>query len=70
MMIKDKAPKVEEQENVALVGKGQENGSITRPCSKGEQKKKDLSKVKCFGSDQHGHSVSQFPDLKKGYKKG
>ena len=34
--------------------------------SKGEKKKKkkDLSKVKCFGCCQHGHYLSQCPNEK------
>ena len=58
-----------EQENVALAGKGKaKKGSSKGSNSQSEKKKKDLSKVKCFGCHEYGHYVSDFPERKKAKK--
>ena len=58
-----------EQENVALAGKGKaKKGSSKGSNSQSEKKKKDLSKVKCFGCHKFGHYVSDCPERKKGKK--
>ena len=61
----------EEQENVALVGKGKtKKGSSKGLNPKGEKKKKDMSKIKCSGCQQFGHYVSNCPQSRKSEKKG
>ena len=58
-----------EQENVALAGKGKaKKGSSKGSNPQGEKKKKDLSKVKCYGCHEFGHYVSDCPQRKKGKK--
>jgi hypothetical protein len=64
-------PKFEDEENLALVGKGktrEKKGSSWGQTSEGE-KRKDLSKVICFVCHKLGHYVSQCPTKKKGNKK-
>jgi hypothetical protein len=63
--------KVEDEENLALAGKGKfrgKKGPSGGQTSKGE-KKKDFSKVKCFACHKPGHFASQCPNKKKGNKK-
>ena len=58
-----------EQENVALAGKGKaKKGSSKGTNSQSEKKKKDLSKVMCFGCHEYGHYVSDCPERKKAKK--
>jgi len=55
------------EENVALTRKGKsktKKGSSGGATSKGE-KKRDMSKVKCFACQKIGHYASQFPNMKK-----
>ncbi|KAH9322750.1 hypothetical protein KI387_017389 [Taxus chinensis] len=60
-----------EQENVALAGKGKaKKGSSKGSNSQGEKKKKDSSKIKCYGCHEFGHYVSDCPERKKNEKKG
>ena len=51
------------------MGKGKpKKGSSTGSNSHSEEKKKGLSKVKCFGSHEFGHYVNDFSERKKGEK--
>jgi len=62
--------KLEEEENVSLAGKRRpKKGSSNGLTSKGEKKKKYLSKIKCYICHQPGHYVIQCPNKKKGEKK-
>lgn len=63
-----KTQKREDDENVALARKGKAKKGSNKG-SKGEKKKKDLSKITCFGCGHNGHCVSQCPNRKKGKKK-
>lgn len=56
---------------MALPGKGKaKKDSSKAPSPKGEKKKKDVSKVKCYSFHEFGHYVSNCPHRKKGEKKG
>lgn len=58
-----------EEENIALVGKEKvKKGPNQGHGSKGEKKKKEMSKVKCFGCDEFGHYVTQCSKRKKDKK--
>jgi hypothetical protein len=64
-------PKIEDEENLALAGKGKfrgKKGPSGGQTSKGE-KRKDFSKIKCFACHKPGHFASQCPNKKKGNKK-
>jgi hypothetical protein len=64
-------PKIEDEKNLTLAGKGKtraKNGPSWGKTSKGENRK-DLSKVKCFACHKPGHFSSQCPNKKKGNKK-
>lgn len=58
----------DDEKNVALMGKGKgraKKSSSGGATSKGE-KKKDMSKVKCFACHKTGHCGGQCPNKKKG----
>ena len=52
------------------MGKGKaKKGSSKGSNSQSEKKKKDLSKIKCFGCHKYGHYVSDCLERKKAKKK-
>ena len=57
-----------EQENISLAEKGKANKGSSKGSNSQSKKKKDPSKVKCFGSHEFGHYVSDNPERKKDTK--
>lgn len=64
----DKGSKVhKEEDNLALAGKvkGKKGKGKTENSQKGDNKKTDLNKIKCFHCHTFGHYASNCPNRKK-----
>jgi hypothetical protein len=71
--MESKACKKDGEENQALFGQSNKGRGKAPGKGKGKSedstldpRKKDLSKIKCFGCHKHSHSASQCPDKKNG----
>lgn len=63
-----------EDENFALIGKGnkakgKKGQGKAKSSQKGEEKEKDLSKIKCFHCNEFEHYATKCPNWKKGSNK-